>query len=95
MIIRSNFSQRPFTLVEHAGFQYLTVIQNGFQIGALALTSEGRYVQVNGVFVQFLSTQKVQHALRHEAKRRRASQAADCTGGDRETPPRVDGDCGR
>jgi hypothetical protein len=64
MIIRSNFSLRPFTLVKHAGFQYLTVIQNGLQIGALAQTPEGRYVQVNGAFVQCLNTQKVERALK-------------------------------
>ena len=64
MILIMILSMRPFVLVEHAGFRYLGVIQNGFQIGALAQTPEGRYVQVNGAFVQSLNLHKVQRALK-------------------------------
>lgn len=64
MIIRLNLSMHRFTLVQHEGFRYLAVIQNGFQIGALAQTPLGRYVQVNGAYVQFLNTQKVERALK-------------------------------
>jgi len=63
MIVRMTVSMRPFLMVEHEGFRYLGVIQNGFQIGALARTPDGRYVQVNGAFVQSLNLHKVQRAL--------------------------------
>ncbi len=66
MFIRPTLSITPFVLVDHAGFRYLAVIQNGMQIGALALTPDGRYVQVNGAVVQPLSLYKVQRALRRE-----------------------------
>jgi hypothetical protein len=68
MILIMTLSMRPFVLVEHAGFRYLGVIQNGFQIGALAQTPEGRYVQVNGAFVQSLNLHRVQRALRFAEK---------------------------
>lgn len=72
MNIRSHLSPRPFTLVEHVGFRYLAVIQNGLQIGALAQTPEGQYVQVNGAVVQPLKLHMVQRALeaagKHPAK---------------------------
>lgn len=55
---------RPFLLVDHDGFRYHGVIQNGFQIGALAETPDGRYVQVNGAIIQPLSRQKVQRAIK-------------------------------
>lgn len=64
MFIRPKSKIKPFVLAEHAGFQYLAVIQNGMQIGALALTPEGRYVQVNGDVVQPLNEYKVLRALR-------------------------------
>lgn len=66
MIIRSRLSISPFVLVEHTGFRYLAVIQNGMQIGALAQTADGRYVQVNGAVVQPLNADQVQRALRRE-----------------------------
>jgi hypothetical protein len=73
VIIRTTLKIRPFVLVQHEGFQYLGVIQNGFQIGALAQTPDGRYVQVNGATVQTLRTQKVRRALKaaeiHRARR--------------------------
>jgi len=74
MIVRMTVSMRPFLMVEHEGFRYLGVIQNGFQIGALAQTPDGRYVQVNGAFVQSLNLHKVQRALRF-AERHRARYA--------------------
>ena len=74
MIIKSTVNIRPFVLVEHAGFRYLAVIQNGTQIGALAQTPEGRYVQVNGAVVQPLNTFKVLRALRQEFPRKNWSR---------------------
>lgn len=74
MIIRSTINIRPFVLVEHAGFRYLAVIQNGTQIGALAQTPEGQYVQVNGAVVQPLNTFKVLRALRQEFPRKNWSR---------------------
>lgn len=70
MIIRVTLSMRPFLMVEHEGFRYLGVIQNGFQIGALAQTPAGRYVQVNGALLQPLNLYKVQRALRFAEKHR-------------------------
>ena len=70
MIIRPTVNIRPFVLVEHTGFRYLAVIQNGTQIGALAQTPDGRYVQVNGAVVQPLNTYKVLRALRQESPRK-------------------------
>lgn len=75
MIIRPTVNIRPFVLVEHAGFRYLAVIQNGTQIGALAQTPEGRYVQVNGAVVQPLNTFKVLRALKHEFPRKNWSRS--------------------
>lgn len=74
MVINSTVNIRPFALVEHAGFRYLAVIQNGTQIGALAQTPEGRYVQVNGAVVQPLNTFKVLRALRKEFPRKNWSR---------------------
>lgn len=70
MIIRPTVNIRPFVLVEHAGFRYLAVIQNGTQIGALAQTPDGGYVQVNGAVIQPLNTFKVLRALRREFPRK-------------------------
>lgn len=70
MIIRPSMNIRPFLLVEHVGFRYLAVIQNGMQIGALAQTPDGRYVQVNGAVVQPLSVYKVLRALRRQPHRK-------------------------
>ena len=58
MLIRPNSNIKPFVLGEHDGFEYLAVVQNGMQIGALALTPDGRYVQVNGDVVQPLNEEK-------------------------------------
>lgn len=74
MIIRSTVNIRPFVLVEHAGFRYFAVIQNGIQIGALAQTPEGLYVQVNGAVVQPLNTFKVLRALKREFPRKNWSR---------------------
>lgn len=64
MFIRPHANLHPYVLAEHVGFQYLAVVQNGMQIGALALTPEGRYVQVNGDVVQPLNEYRVLRALR-------------------------------
>ena len=70
MYIKLNVKIRPYVLVEHVGFSYLAVIQNGMQIGALAQTPDGRYVQVNGAVVQPLNRFKVLRALKRESTRR-------------------------
>ena len=81
MVIRPNSSIEPFVLGEHDGFEYLAVVQNGMQIGALAQTPDGRYVQVNGDVVQPLNEYKVLRALkralpRQERRRKPAPPAA-------------------
>lgn len=67
-------------LGKHDGFEYLGVVQNGMQIGALALTPDGRYVQVNGDVVQPLNEYKVLRALKRapprQERRRRPTPAA-------------------
>lgn len=55
---------KPFVPVEHEGFEYIAVILNGFQIGALARTPDGQYVQANGDVLQPLDEYKVVRALR-------------------------------
>lgn len=93
MIIRSALSISPFVLVEHAGFRYLAVIQNEMQIGALALTPEGQYVQVNGAVVQPLNRYKVQRALGRDQpgplRRRNPSRSPPRTPTKTATPPVV------
>lgn len=64
MFIKTHANIKPFVLVEHEGFQYLGLVRNGLQIGALALTPEGCYVQVNGAIVQRLNEYQVVRALR-------------------------------
>lgn len=46
------------------GTQILGVVQRGQEIGALARTRDGRYMQVNGDVQQFLDTSQVELALR-------------------------------
>ena len=79
MIIRSTLNIRPFVLVEHPGFRYFGVIQNGSQIGALAHTPDGRYVQVNGAVVQLLNTYRVLRALRRESPHNNRSRRPSLT----------------
>lgn len=74
LVIKPTFKIRPFTLVTHEGLTYLAVIQNGLQIGALARTLEGQYVQVNGAYVQPLNAERVLIALKREEQRERAVQ---------------------
>lgn len=50
---------RPFLLVEHVGLRYLEVIKNGMQIGELAQTPDGRYVQVNAAPVVSVRRRRV------------------------------------
>ena len=57
-----NFSM--FTMGVHPGFQYIGRVQRGMEVGALALTPEGAYVQVNGSIVTPLNTSKVLATLR-------------------------------
>lgn len=64
MFIRPAANIKLFAPIEHEGFEYIAVIQNGMQIGALALTPDGAYVQVNGDVVQPLNEYKVLRALR-------------------------------
>lgn len=58
----SSFSM--FTVVAHPGFQYLGRVQRGMEVGALALTPQGEYVQVNGSIVTPLNSSKVLSTLR-------------------------------
>ena len=74
LVIKPTFKIRPFTLVTHEGLIYLAVIQNGLQIGALARTPEGQYVQVNGAHVQPLNEERVLIALKREEQRERVAQ---------------------
>lgn len=63
LFIKRHLSIRPFVSVGHDGYHYLGVVQNGMQIGALALTRAGKYVQVNGSVVQPLDVHQVYRAL--------------------------------
>lgn len=63
MIIRPQANIQRFTAAHHPGFEYLGTVQREMQIGALARTSEGTYVQVNGSFVERLDTAEVKAAL--------------------------------
>jgi hypothetical protein len=78
MIINLERNLRPFTLVSHPELEYLGVIQDGPRIGALAITPEGRYVQVNGAVVQPLKHGKVAAALararRYVSRKKAAAQ---------------------
>lgn len=58
----TNFSM--FTVAVHPGFQYLGRVQRGMEVGALALTPQGEYVQVNGSIVTPLNSSKVLATLR-------------------------------
>jgi len=63
MIIRPNANIQRFTAAYHQGFEYLGTVQRELQIGALARTPDGAYVQVNGSFVEPLDTAEVEAAL--------------------------------
>lgn len=63
LIIKRHLSVRPFVPVEHEGYRYFGVVQNGLQIGALAQTKTGQYVQVNGSVIQPLNIHRVHRAL--------------------------------
>lgn len=70
LIIKRHWNIRSFLAVEHEGYRYFGVVQNGMQIGALALTQGGKYVQVNGSVVQPLDVHQVYCALkRYPAER--------------------------
>ncbi|AMM26066.1 hypothetical protein [Variovorax sp. PAMC 28711] len=47
----------------HADYRLLGTVQDGMQIGALAQTQSGGYVQLNGDVVRELNTSRVEHAL--------------------------------
>jgi hypothetical protein len=56
--------------MEKPGYEYLGTVQWAAQLGALAKTPEGEYVQINGGWALQLSTEQVREALRSaEAKR--------------------------
>jgi hypothetical protein len=56
---------RPRFALSRTGLELLGTVQRGLQIGALARTSTGNYVQVNGDIIQSLNTAQVERALRH------------------------------
>jgi hypothetical protein len=62
-----------FTMAVHPGYQYLGRIQRGLEVGALALTPQGTYVQVNGSIVTPLNASRVTSSLRKLMGRRGAS----------------------
>jgi hypothetical protein len=62
-----------FTIAVHPGYQYLGRIQRGLEVGALALTPQGTYVQVNGSIVTPLNASRVTASLRKLMGRRGAS----------------------
>ncbi len=47
----------------NADYRLLGTVQDGMQIGALAQTQSGGYVQLNGDIVRELNTSRVEHAL--------------------------------
>ncbi|RYX89875.1 MAG: hypothetical protein EOO28_31320 [Comamonadaceae bacterium] len=53
-----------FTMAVHPGYQYIGRIQRGMEVGALALTPEGDYVQVNGSIVTPLNASRISSSLR-------------------------------
>ncbi|MBC7436362.1 MAG: hypothetical protein H7332_09875 [Bdellovibrionales bacterium] len=64
LTIKLDTNLSMFTAVPHPGFQYLGRIERGMEVGALALTPQGDYVQVNGCVVTPLNTSKVLSTLR-------------------------------
>jgi hypothetical protein len=48
----------------HEGMEMLGTVQRGAQIGALARAADGKYVQVNGDWLQPLHTVQVEYALK-------------------------------
>lgn len=63
MTIRLDTNLQRFTAADHPDLRYLGVVQRGMEVGALALTADGRYVQVNGDIVQELNASRVRAAL--------------------------------
>ena len=64
LTIRLDTNLSMFTAVPHPGFQYLGRIERGMEVGALALTPQGEYVQVNGSVVTPLNASKILSTLR-------------------------------
>lgn len=64
LIIKLDTNFSMFTMAVHPGFQYLGRVQRGMEVGALAITPDGDYVQVNGSVVTPLNSSRVQSALR-------------------------------
>jgi len=64
LFIKLDNSFNMFAVVAHPGFQYLGRVQRGMEVGALALTPQGEYVQVNGSVVTPLNASKVLATLR-------------------------------
>lgn len=63
MTIRLDNNLQRFTAGDHPDFRYLGTVQRGLELGALALTPAGEYVQVNGDIVQTLNASRVRAAL--------------------------------
>jgi hypothetical protein len=64
LTIQPDVNLSIFTAVLHPGFQYLGRVQCGMEFGALALTPEGSFVQVNGAVLTPLNASRVTAALR-------------------------------
>ena len=71
-----------FTMAVHPGYQYLGRIQRGLEVGALALTPQGTYVQVNGSIVTPLNASRVTSSLRKLLGRRGGSMPGVCPAGE-------------
>jgi len=84
--IQLDINVSMFTMALHPGYQYLGRIQRGLEVGALALTPQGTYVQVNGSMVSPLNASRVTSTLRKLQGRRGGPvpgiRAAAETGGD-------------
>lgn len=63
MTIKLDSNLQRFTAANHTDFRYLGTVQRGLEMGALALTPQGEYVQVNGDIVQTLNASRVRAAL--------------------------------
>ena len=64
LTIKLDTNLSMFTAVPHPGFQYLGRIERGMEVGALAFTPQGDYVQVNGSVVKPINTSKILAKMR-------------------------------
>ncbi len=58
----------PWLVAPETGCRVIGEVSRGQEMGQLAITPEGQYVQVNGSMIQPLNTSRVQAALRKAAR---------------------------